>query len=183
MKDQAEKERSLPLSGWILAVITLAILLAAAAVLVKESVIPVSTCTYESQGKTEDDTFSYDIRRGQDGLVHLLVITIDRRMLGTFDEAADYGRAAMDIAGEKIALIRDSAAVSVDYNAFDNEDQSYTVEVVLTIKPQKLGPADYEYLNANGFIKLGTVNWQKALPEDLVTVFEADGMTCTKGQQ
>lgn len=181
MKDQEEKERSLPLSGWILAIITLAIVLAAAAVLAKESVIPVSTCTYESEGKTEDDMFSYDIRKGNDGLIHMLVITIDRRMLGTYDEATDYGQAAMDIAGEKIALIRDSAAVTVDYSAFDNEDQSYTVEVVLSIKPQKLEAADYEYLNANGLIKLGTVNWQKAAPEDLVTVFEADGMTCTGG--
>lgn len=168
------KNRTLPLSGRI---IFAGMILMAVLVFVfwykDDRAVLKESCSAES-----GDQFTYEIYEGSDSLVNRVVIHVERQLSEPYDASADYGVTAMDMAGEKIALIRNSSAVMTSFDAEKGKDGGTVLNVEILVKPQLLSASDYQYLNANGLVVFGTINWKKEHAQDLSLVFMADGMEC-----
>jgi hypothetical protein len=78
---------------------------------------------------------------------------------------------AMAMAGNEIALIKNSTAVQV---TFFEEDEN-TLCVTMTIDPSELEASDYTYFNANNLVVLGTINWQESGVTEVLAAIQLDG--------
>ncbi len=115
--------------------------------------------------------YEYVIEGSAEQIQHVTVhITADLVEDITEDDVKNI---ALQLAGSDISYIQNSEAIRV---TFDQKKQIFHLYIDIT--PNLLSSYDYEYLNANGFYLLGTIEWDSANVEDLATVLQLEGYTC-----
>lgn len=136
-----------------------------------------AACTSMHKGMDIQDGVQWDIRGNK--TIESITITMTRTISDAhYNPTVSDSAIALSMAGKYIQDIASSKAVHTSFTSEDADD-SHRVIVTIEIDPSKLSSPDYEYLNANGFIRIGTVDYSRDTVQELSTVLEADGYTCT----
>ncbi len=156
-----ERNRTIPGSMYLILAIVVAIgfYIAYAAHETRSTRIGTCTGTYNNMSRT----WTVSGTRTSVNKIELVLEEDANSNLSASDQA-------LSMAGTDIGLIRDSKAVTVSF-----QEQNEKISVTITIHPEYLSSNDYTYLNANGLVVIGTINWNSYGVNEVLAAIENDG--------